>query len=180
MTILQNRLAKSVLTLSLLLTCACSTTKQTSIVPPTTAVEASSDLYKTIMAKDHALFKVAFYDCDETGYNKLLSESFEFYHDKGGATLNKAEFIKSSRERRCEKEVGLKRKLITESMKIYPLYKNNELYGAVQTADHDFYIRDQDGASKLVETATFTHLWLMQEQEWKISRALSFNHISIP
>ncbi len=179
MTISQNMLGICLLTSSLFFTFADAGATEPPAVRGSTAVDASSDLYKAIMAKDYLLFTVAFNDCDETELNRLFDDDFEFYHDKGGPTITKDEFIKMGRERRCEQKIYLERRLITESMKIFPLYKKGQLYGAVQTGDHDFYIKDQNGALKLVETATFTTLWMKRGEDWKMSRALSYNHVSV-
>ena len=58
-------------------------------------VEKSTELYKTIKEKDSLLFNIGFNNCDITQFKKLVSDNFEFYHDQGGITNSKAEFIQS-------------------------------------------------------------------------------------
>ncbi len=150
--------------------------------PPenSTAVAATSDLFQAILARDHIIFHVAFNQCDETEFERVLSADFEFYHDKGGVTSSKQDFLKLSRERRCEQNIGLERRMMPNTMKVFPLYKNDILYGAIQTGEHEFYLPDEDGVLKRVETASYTHVWMLEEGDWKLKRALSYNHLSVP
>lgn len=109
----------------------------------------------------------------------LLSDDFEFYRDKGGATLSKQAFLKLSRERRCEQKIVLKRELVPGSLTVFPLRKGDQTYGAIQTGSHDFYVHDEAGNWNRVETASFTHLWLHEEDDWRLSRVLSYNHVAV-
>ena len=52
-------------------------------------VESSSVLYKTILEKDSLLFNIGFNTCDISQFEKLLSENFEFFHDKSGISDRK-------------------------------------------------------------------------------------------
>ena len=58
-------------------------------------VEKSTELYKTIKEKDSLLFNIGFNNCDITQFKKLVSDNFGFYHDQGGITNSKSEFIQS-------------------------------------------------------------------------------------
>ena len=95
-------------------------------------------------------------------------EDFEFYHDKGGIDHSKSEFIETLKNGPCANlTIENRRTLKTESLEVFPLYtKTNELYGAVQSGTHHF------GNS----SPKFTHLWLLVEGQWKLSRVLSFDH----
>jgi hypothetical protein len=53
-------------------------------------VESNSDLYKTILSKDSLLFQVGFNTCDISQFETLLSEDFEFFHDKDSISYRKA------------------------------------------------------------------------------------------
>lgn len=46
------------------------------------------------------------------------------------------------------------------------MYKGDNIYGALQTGIHSF------GDTK----ANFSHVWLLENNEWKISRVISYNH----
>ena len=44
----------------------------------------SSEIYRTILAKDSLLFEVGFNQCDIGQFENLLSENLKFFHDKDG------------------------------------------------------------------------------------------------
>ena len=56
-------------------------------------VAKRSELYKILKAKDSLLFNVSFNNCDISQIENLISEDFEFYHDKGGINESKESFI---------------------------------------------------------------------------------------
>ena len=61
-------------------------------------------------------------------------------------------------------------------MEVFPLEKNNVLYGAIQMGDHRFYAEEKDKSLRLTSVAKFTHVWLLEKGSWKLSRGLSYNH----
>jgi len=66
----------------------------------------------------------------------------------------------------------LRRELVVGSLRVYPL---ND-YGAIATGDHKFYLVIDDQTSKVVARAKFTNVWKFEDDEWKISRTLSYDH----
>jgi hypothetical protein len=121
----------------------------------------SSNLYKTIISKDSLLFNVGFNTCDITQFENLLSDQFEFYHDKD-SIQDKAIFLKNIRKGLCgsTKTYQARRDLIPESTEIYPLAKNGALYGAIQIGIHQFFEPTPAGKDKFGSTAQFTHVWI--------------------
>jgi hypothetical protein len=65
-----------------------------------TQVDKNSELYKTILSKDSLLFDVGFNTCDIKQFENLLSENFEFFHDKDSIS-NKTIFIHNIRNGLC-------------------------------------------------------------------------------
>ncbi|PKP07832.1 MAG: serine hydrolase, partial [Bacteroidetes bacterium HGW-Bacteroidetes-3] len=63
-----------------------------SILSAYAQVDKSSDLYKAILSNDSLLFNVGFNTCDITQFENLLSENFEFFHDKDSIS-HKKEFL---------------------------------------------------------------------------------------
>ncbi|MCU0438497.1 MAG: hypothetical protein MUC49_11325 [Raineya sp.] len=61
-------------------------------------VDKESNLFKTIRIQDSLLFDIGFNTCNIKQFENLVSESFEFYHDKAGITNTKAAFIASIRD----------------------------------------------------------------------------------
>lgn len=136
----------------------------------------SSDLYKTIKEKDSLLFEIGFNTCDISQFENLLSEKFEFFHDKGGITATKSDFIVSIRDGLCKMNYKAKRVLDKKSMEVYPLYNNGVLYGAIQTADHTFYAIENNKPEYITSFAKFTHVWVLENNEWRLIKGLSYDH----
>ena len=140
-------------------------------------VGPESELYKTLKANDSLLFDVGFNTCDMEQSAALLTDDLEFYHDQGGITSSKAEFVQVMKSGICSGgEYTSRRELVSESLEVFPLYKNGKLYGAIQNGVHKFYQRKGSGPERAGSIARFTHLWLITEEGWKIKRVLSFDH----
>ncbi len=142
-----------------------------------TQVEKISDLYKNILSKDSLLFSVGFNTCDISQFENLLSNDFEFFHDKGGIS-NKQKFINDLKNGLCQSPENYqsRRELVPESTEIFPLYQNNSLYGAIQKGNHRFYETIEGNPEKYAGSARFTHVWLVENGTWKLSKSLSFDH----
>lgn len=69
-----------------------------------------------------------------------------------------------------------KRVLEATSLEVFSLHKNNVLYGAIQKGVHHFYAIEKDSTEYLTSTAKFTHVWLLENEQWKLSRSLSYDH----
>ncbi|MCF8425194.1 MAG: class A beta-lactamase-related serine hydrolase [Bacteroidia bacterium] len=140
-------------------------------------VEKNTELYKTILSKDSLLFEVGFNTCDLKQIEILLSEKFEFFHDKDSIS-NKNEFLEKLRNGLCKSPTTYqsRRELILESLQIYPLYKNKVLYGAIQTGNHKFYETVGGKKETYASSANFTHVWLLENGIWKLTKSLSYNH----
>lgn len=143
-------------------------------------VGKDSELYKTLKSKDSLLFDAAFNRCDMETLVSLFTEDFEFYHDKGGFTDGREAFLKPVRES-CERRDHSapqysKRILVDGSLEVYPLYKNGELYGAIQHGVHRFEVLTDAHEYRKGDIAKFTHVWMLKDGQWKIKRELSYDH----
>ncbi|MFD2940851.1 serine hydrolase [Flavobacterium notoginsengisoli] len=146
--------------------------------------QKNSPLYKIIMSRDSLLFNIGFNTCDISVSESLCSDQLEFYHDKNGLS-NKTDFVKTMKSGLCASPSTYqsKRELIDESTKIYPLYKNGVLYAALQNGIHYFYENKTNKGEpflkeneKLVGKARFSHLWVLENNDWKLKRILSYDH----
>ena len=135
----------------------------------------TSELYRTLKARDSLVFEVGFNRCNLSPYDALISEDLEFYHDKAGPSYGKAAFIASVQKNICSGEVKPKRELVDSSLKVFPLYSKNVLYGAIQEGVHLFYIKESN-SWKHTATAAFTHVWILDEGRWRLKRVLSYDH----
>ncbi len=135
-----------------------------------------SPLYTAIKTRDSLLFDRAFNNCDIAVLDTLLSDDFEFYHDKGGITKTKADFITSIKNNICGISYRPRRELVQGSLEVYPLTQNGELYGAIQIGVHRFYAIEKDKPEYLTGHAKFTHVWILEQGHWKFLRGLSYDH----
>lgn len=142
----------------------------------TAQVDKTSELYKTIKEKDSLLFTIGFNNCDITQFENLVSDNFEFYHDQAGVTNSKSEFIQSIENGLCKLNYKPKRVLDEQSLKVFPLKKNGILYGAIETGIHNFYAIEKNKAAYLTSVAKFTHLWILENENWKLNKVLSYDH----
>lgn len=142
----------------------------------TAQVEKFSELYKTIKEKDSLLFNIGFNYCDISQFKDLVSDNFEFFHDKVGITNSKTDFIKGIENGLCKLSYKPKRVLDKKSLKVFPLMKNDVVYGAIETGIHHFYAIEKNKSEYLTSIAKFTHVWILEKENWKLSRALSYDH----
>lgn len=146
------------------------------------AQESNGALFLTLKKKDSILFDAAFNRCDTRTMGNLFTEDFEFYHDKGGASYGRDNFLKPLEEN-CSKRnrntpQNARRILVENSLEVFPLHKNGQLYGAIQHGIHSFEFLDKNQEYQKGDTAKFTHVWILEEGQWKIKRELSYDHRS--
>lgn len=147
---------------------------------PRSGPAQTKELTDEIAEKDRVFFDAFFNRCDIETIGSMITDDFEFYHDKGGMTASsKAQFVEAIRGT-CERQkTGVdyraRRELVEGTLEVYPI--NN--YGAVEIGVHRFYQKTESG-EKLVEIAKFTNLWKKDESGWKMSRVLSYDHKLTP
>lgn len=137
----------------------------------------SSDLYKRILTQDSLLFNVGFNTCDIRQFEVLLSEDFEFFHDKDSIS-DKPTFLRNLRNGLCGApgEYQSRRALLAGSTQVFPLYKGKKLYAAIQHGIHQFYEKNKGQQETFASSARFTHLWLLENGQWRLHRSLSYDH----
>lgn len=140
-------------------------------------VEKSTDLFKILVAKDSILFEKAFNNCEIEKLDLLTAENFEFYHDVVGIQ-NKEQFVNALKNNICKNPGNMKRNLVSKSLEVYPLQNNGAVYGAIQAGKHTFQEKQQ-GIFKTVGIANFTHVWILENNQWKLKRVLSYNHLPV-
>jgi len=128
---------------------------------------ASQDLYKEIAHMDSVLFN-AFNSRNVELFKSLFTEDLEFYHDKGGLTDYKhtVDFMNSV----ASENNQLKRELVKGSLEVYPIPG----YGAMEIGAHRFC--HMENGKQDCGTFRFVHIWQKKNNEWKISRVISYGH----
>ena len=149
----------------------------TFIVKPQAQVAKNSDLYKIILSKDSLLFNAGFNTCDISQFENLLSEKFEFFHDKDGIS-DKKKFLNDLQNGLCgnPSNYQARRELLPKSTEIYALYNKGNLYGAIQEGVHQFFEKQLNKPEQFGSSAKFTHVWLIENGEWKLTKSLSYEH----
>ena len=145
----------------------------------TAQVDKNSELFKTLKAKDSILFKIGFNTCDLKKSVELISDDLEFYHDKSGITNSKEEFVATMENGICRPDNVEKiyRFLIAESLEVFPMYDNEKLYGALQNGKHFFSPNQSMTFEETDNNALFSHLWILENDSWKLKRVISYNHV---
>ncbi|MFK8058503.1 MAG: nuclear transport factor 2 family protein [Polaribacter sp.] len=137
-------------------------------------VDKKSDLFKTLKAKDSIIFKRTFNLCEVEKLAPIIAENFEFYHDIAGVQ-DRDGFILAVKNGVCKNPGINKRNLVENSLQVFTLKNNGKLYGAIQKGKHTFQ-QKQNGEFKTVGIADFTHVWILENNKWKLKRVLSYNH----
>lgn len=141
-----------------------------------TQIKQSDDLFVVLKKLDTELFEQGFNQCHLENLKNIVTDDLEFYHDKGGFQ-DKAMFLKSMKDNICStpnhKPI---RKLIADSLAVFPLYKDGVLYAAMQKGIHEFYIKEPNKEIYPTGVARFTLLWVLNNKVWKLKRIFSYDH----
>ncbi len=133
-------------------------------------------LTATILHLDSAFWN-AYNNCDTNHFKNFVSDDVEFYHDKGGITSGAVRLIQSLNKNLCsDPNYHLRREAVANTVKVFPMQHGNEIYGAIITGQHVFYVTDKGKPEYLDGAADFTQLWLLKNGVWKMTRILSYNH----
>ena len=147
-----------------------------SINPASGQVAKNSEIFLTLKKQDSIFFQRSFNLCDLEYLNKAVHKDLMFYHDKNGIQ-NRSVFLENTKKYICGDTIKKPiRKVVEESLEVFPMYDNGVLYGAIQSGIHDFYIREKNKADVHTSSAKFTHLYLLENGNWLLKEVLSFDH----
>lgn len=139
-------------------------------------IDKNSELFLELKKQDSIFFERGFNKCDMAYLEKSMDDNLKFYHDKGGFQ-NKKLFLERTKENICSDPLKKPiRKVVPESLEVFPLYDNGNLYGAIQTGEHQFYIRELNKQDVLGGRAKFTTVWTKKDGNWLMSDVLSYDH----
>ena len=108
-------------------------------------------LHKTIAAEDAAVFGAS-NRCDLNTFGEYFTDDLEFYHDKDGLSVGKADLIQKTKNNICGKMI---RELVPGSLKVFPLGKD----GALEMGTHRFL---HPGSPNDIGQADFIHVWQLK------------------
>ncbi|WP_088329650.1 nuclear transport factor 2 family protein [Lacimicrobium sp. SS2-24] len=136
----------------------------------TTAVADNTDdsLTTVILHQDGKLFD-AFNQRDIEVMKAMLSEELEFYHDKAGVSDYQQNL--AATKKMFNSDTDLRRELLPEFTEVHPIPG----YGAIQSGRHRFCHTAQNGEPDC-GVFKFLHIWKQQEDQWQITRVISYDH----
>ena len=144
-----------------------SATAQTA--PTRQAAPTDDPLYRRIEALDKTVFD-AFNRCDQEKLTSYFAPELEFYHDKGGVTWGRDQFISDVKRNVCGK---FRRELVAGTLEVWPVGE----WGAVYSGSHVFC---QFTATRCEGIGKFMHIWQNKEGVWRITRVISYDHRAAP
>jgi len=134
------------------------------------------DLYYLLKEKDSLMFELSYNQLDTSILDELATSDIEFYHDQGGATYTKKDFIDGMKGL-ANLSYKARRELVKRSTKVFPMYKNGELYAAILKGEHNFYAKEpNDKPEYFTSSAKYSILWILVDGKWKMSRIYSYDH----
>ena len=139
-------------------------------------IAKNSELFLALKKQDSIFFERSFNLCDLEYLNKATHKDLIFYHDQSGIQ-DKNTFLENTKKYICSDSSKKPiRKVVGESLEVFPMFNNGVLYGAIQSGIHDFYIREKNKIDIHTSRAKFTHLYLLENGNWVLKEVLSFDH----
>ncbi|HEY8592692.1 MAG TPA: nuclear transport factor 2 family protein [Sphingomicrobium sp.] len=143
-------------------------------------VPPQAQLEQQIAAADAEFFKLFFEGrCDIPRFREWLTDDVEFYHDKSGFNVHKADdfvaiFNKNCHDREDPPAWRTRRELVRSSLHVDPVPG----WGAMEVGEHLVYERHGvDGKEMLAGRAKFAMVWVLgPDGKWRLSRVLSYAH----
>lgn len=133
-------------------------------------------LTDTILHLDSAFWK-AYNNCDTAHFIDFITDDIEFYHDKGGVTWDAKSLIDALDKNICgNPNSRLRREAVAGTVRVYPMQNGGQIYGAIISGEHDFFLTEKGKPEYHSGRANFTQLWMLKDGVWKMTRILSYNH----
>lgn len=133
---------------------------------------AHDDLYRTVAGLDTAFFD-AFNHCGAPGqlekHASLMDPNVEFYHDNGGVSWTRKDYIDKTRQNVCG---HFRRKLVPGTMAVYPIKD----FGAIEEGSQNFCDIKSDTC---FGEAKFMVIWRRTAEGWQATRIFSYGHRAI-
>lgn len=127
----------------------------------------SQELYNEIENSDTLIFN-AFNTQNFVLFKSMFTEDLEWFQDNGG--LLSYETVFKNFENMFKNENKLSRKLVKGSLEVHPIKD----YGAIEIGIHEF--RHFENGKEEIGTFKFVMIWKKINNQWKISRVISYDH----
>lgn len=131
----------------------------------------SAELYKEIEQMDEIIFE-AFNKKEFEKFKSLFTEDLEWFQDNGGLLSYETVFTNFLNMFNNENKLTRKltRKLVKGSLEVHPIKD----YGAIEIGVHEF--RHMENGKEEIGTFKFVMIWKKKDNQWKISRVISYDH----
>jgi ketosteroid isomerase-like protein len=144
----------------------------------TPGATARPGLAEEIRQADAEFFRAFFDTCDIDTVRRYIADDFEMIHDKGGIVATSGAQLVEETVDKCKRQAEgtdflSTRKLVPDTLKVYPIQQD----GAIATGSHTFYAVKAGEPDRLTETGQFTTFWKQVDGQWKMMRALSYDHV---
>jgi hypothetical protein len=126
-----------------------------------------------------ARYWAAYNRVDPAGMNALVSDDVEFYHDRGGSLIGKAA-LSAVNNGMTTAQNHLRRVAVPGTVHVFLMRKGEDVYGAVVTGEHQFYVVPKGKPEFAAGRSHFTQLMTVKGKEWKITRIFSYEHVDAP
>lgn len=131
-----------------------------------------SSLFDIVSRLDAAFFD-SFNHCASPGQLRkhagFLVPDLEFYHDKGGVTWSRADYLANTRKNVCGR---FRRELVAASLQVFPVKD----YGAIEQGEQKFcWLK----SGTCFGEARFLILWHHLDDRWVVTRVFSYGHLPI-
>lgn len=135
-----------------------------------TAADSADDaIFKTVSELDSQFFGT-FNTCSDPAQLKkhaeLLDPNVEFYHDNGGVTWTRKDYLDRTGANVCG---HFRRKLTPGTLKAYPVKD----FGAIEEGEQMFCDIKTD---RCFGAAKFMLVWHKTSSGWQVTRAFSYGH----
>jgi len=149
-------------------------------LPATAQLDKKDPLFLELKKQDSIFFERAFNRCDADYLKAHVASDLRFYHDQSGFQ-DRERFLENTQKYICsDAENKPIRKIEAASLQVFPLYDAGQLYAALQTGVHHFYLRERDKEDKWSSTAKFAHVWVLEQGDWILSEVISYDHRNPP
>jgi hypothetical protein len=126
-------------------------------------------LFQKVSALDTAFFG-SFNACTDPEQLKkheaLIDPRLEFYHDNGGVTWTRKDYLDKTRQNVCGR---FRRNLKPGSLNVYPI----KGFGAIEEGDQTFC---EFASGKCFGEARFMIVWRQDGDTWQATRIFSYGH----
>ncbi len=139
-------------------------------------IPTNSSIFNALKKADSLVFTEGFNRCNFSALKKILHKDLEFLHDQNG-TQDLNQFYEAFTKSICSDSTFKPiRKLIPETLQVFSLHNKGQLYGAIQTGDHVFYIKEPNKDAYATSKGKFIHTWVLENEQWKLKRIVSYEH----